>query len=205
MYDYGARMYMPDIGRWGVVDPLAEKAQDWSPFRYGYNNPITFTDPTGMLEDWYQDDTTGNYEWWDGSEQRDGKTNLGASATVNVNNTDGQQVATVNLNSDGTADYVQGDTTTSISNTTVDPGFTSGNQIRAGDWGLSANRWLNGYTGLASAIGATPFSKSLLQHMPNWLHGGYGVGYVKGQTSLTSVSSFTSIKFLAPLVFPCLN
>lgn len=50
MYDYGARFYMPDVGRWGVVDPLAEKAPGWTPYRYGFNNPIKYTDPKGLFE-----------------------------------------------------------------------------------------------------------------------------------------------------------
>jgi len=52
-YDYGARFYDPELGRWHSLDPSADKEEQESESPYGYvaNNPITRVDPDGRIWD----------------------------------------------------------------------------------------------------------------------------------------------------------
>jgi len=107
MYDYGARFYMPDIGRWGVIDPLAEKHPEMTPFRYSFNNPINATDPTGLLEEWIQEGDT--FSWDDrvidqetATKFHEGSKYIGKEATVtSIERSTGNVLDRTSLNSDG--------------------------------------------------------------------------------------------------------
>ena len=46
-YDISARNYDPALGRWFVIDKMAEKYSEFSPYNYVLNSPILFYDPDG--------------------------------------------------------------------------------------------------------------------------------------------------------------
>ena len=49
LYDFNARTYDPQIGRFIQIDPETDKEhQDsWTPYHFSFNNPILFSDPDG--------------------------------------------------------------------------------------------------------------------------------------------------------------
>jgi RHS repeat-associated protein len=49
LYDYRNRVYSPDLGRFLQTDPIRFSAGDGNLYRYVGNNPINYTDSSGLL------------------------------------------------------------------------------------------------------------------------------------------------------------
>jgi RHS repeat-associated protein len=45
---FGARYYMPALGRWGAVDPRADQYPGWSGYNYVMGDPAGMVDPDGL-------------------------------------------------------------------------------------------------------------------------------------------------------------
>ncbi|MEX2569375.1 MAG: RHS repeat-associated core domain-containing protein, partial [Cyclobacteriaceae bacterium] len=63
LYDFGARLYDPAIGRWMTVDPLGQEREWLSPYNFVQNNPMLRIDPDGMLDEYNYNLETGDFEW----------------------------------------------------------------------------------------------------------------------------------------------
>lgn len=49
-YDFGARIYDNRLGRWMSTDPFEFETPPWTPYRFGFDNPIYWIDSDGNRE-----------------------------------------------------------------------------------------------------------------------------------------------------------
>jgi RHS repeat-associated protein len=80
LYDYGARLYDPLVGQFTSIDPLCEKYYSVSPYTYCAGNPVNRIDPDGR--DWYKNNKSSYYAWFDGDAAREGFTYIGGKGSV---------------------------------------------------------------------------------------------------------------------------
>jgi hypothetical protein len=92
-------MYDPVIGRWGVVDPLADQRSWVSTYNFVQNNPLSRIDPDGRLDDWVES-ANGKIYWDDNATSqtttKEGEKYLGKNVLVGTHNRDASGNESVN-------------------------------------------------------------------------------------------------------------
>ena len=51
LYEMDFRQYDASTGRFGSIDLMSEESYSLTPFRFGFNNPVSYNDPTGLWEE----------------------------------------------------------------------------------------------------------------------------------------------------------
>ena len=80
LINMNARLYDPKLGLFISVDPQADSYPGTYPYAYCGGDPMNRIDPTG--EDWYQNNETYYYTWFQGNQTREGYTYIGERGSV---------------------------------------------------------------------------------------------------------------------------
>ncbi|MCQ2335632.1 MAG: FG-GAP-like repeat-containing protein [Paludibacteraceae bacterium] len=83
LIDMGGRVYDPVLGMFLSVDPFIQAPDNWLNYnRYLYclGNPLIYVDPSG--EEWYQNNKTGYYTWFEGNASHNGYSYIGEKGSV---------------------------------------------------------------------------------------------------------------------------
>lgn len=146
LYNYGARLYDPEVGRFITPDSIApdyRNPQSLNRYAYVLNNPMRYVDPTGHEEE----DGGGGFVWynpftWFGGGSSDNGSSGGSSGGTTGGNTGGY------TGTAGNGNIGQNNTTT-----TFDPVLTYG-----GTTGLNGTTGSSVYSSLTDymLLGSTP-------------------------------------------------